>query len=61
MLFRESRIFNWDLLQATLNSYYEARSYKKKKKKFKRKKETLFKDAGDKRFQLAIDLKLFRS
>ena len=42
MLFRESRIFNWDLLQATLNSHYEARSYKKKKKKFKRKKETLF-------------------
>ena len=54
--------FNWDSLQARLNSHYEARSYKKKKhKKIKIHRKSLYKEPTVNRCLLIIDLKPLRS
>ena len=53
--------FNWDSLQARLNSYYKAWSYKKKKhKKIKAYKKSVSEKPTVKRCLLIPDLKPFR-
>ena len=54
--------FNWDSLHARLNSHYKAWSYKKKKyKKIKAHRKSVYKEPTVKRCLLILDLKLFRS
>ena len=54
--------FNWDSFHARVNSNYKARSYKKKKhKKIKAHRKSVYKEHTVKRCLLILDLKLFRS
>ena len=54
--------FNWDSLQARLNSHYRAWSYKKKKhKKIKAYRKSLQKEPTVNKSLLILDLKPFRS
>ena len=49
---------NWDLLHARLNSHYEAWSYKKKKnKKIKAFRKSVYKEPTVKRYLFILDLK----
>ena len=53
--------FNWDSLQARLNSHYRAWSYKKKKhKKIKAYRKSLQKEPTVNKSLLILDLKPFR-
>ena len=62
--FIESHFFNWDSLHARLNSHYQARSHKKKKRKkmtVYRKSQLQLKGLTVKRCLLILDLKPLRS
>ena len=53
--------FNWDSLHARLNSHYKAWNYKKKKhKKMKAYRKSLYKEPSVNRCLLILDLKQFR-
>ena len=53
--------FNWDSLHASLNSHYETWSYKKKKyKKIKAYRKSLYKEATVNRCLLILDFQPFR-
>ena len=55
-------IVNWDSLHVRLNSHYEARSYKKKKhKKVKAYRKSVWKEPTVKRFPLILELMLLKS
>ena len=54
-------LFNWDLLHARLNSHYKVWSYKKKKhKKIKEYRKSLYKEPTVNNCLLILDVKPFR-